>query len=478
MSADRRLPEIEQELRESIATGTPVDLRSGSPEADDPASYAAWQEWRNVPATLLIELLTEHAVGQRRPRALWLAGARITEEFDLRDAELLCPLLLLGCWFDEPVIFSEAQAVTVRLTGCRLPGLEAGQLVTRGNLELNAGFSTEGGVVDLLGAHVGGFLNFSGAILSNSDGPALFADQLTVTKSMICRNGFTAYGGVRLASAHIGGDLDFSGATVIEPEDRRNPALFADKVTVAQSMFCGDAFTAHGEVNLVGAQIGSNLEFIGATLNNRGGRALWADQLTVGQRMMCEAEETIDEAMIWRKPFTAHGEMNLLGAHIGSTLSFTGANLSNPDGFALTADHLTVTQSMVCRDEFTAEGEVRLPNAHIGGNLEFNGATLTNLDGCALQADRLRVDESMLCRDGFTAEGKVRLVGAHIGGQLQLDGATLITPEGPAISLNLETADVGTLILRPAAAPRRVNLALARVGALADDQTKPGSTDA
>jgi hypothetical protein len=70
---------------------------------------------------------------------------------------------------------------------------------------------------------------------------------------------------------------------------------------------------------------------------------------------------------------TAHGEVNLLGARIGGMLDLRGARLTNPDGYALIADGLTVAGSMRCCDGFTAQGEVRLAAARIGGQLHFTG---------------------------------------------------------------------------------------------------------
>jgi hypothetical protein len=46
---------------------------------------------------------------------------------------------------------------------------------------------------------------------------------------------------------------------------------------------------------------------------------------------------------------------------------------------------------MFCREGFTAQGEVNLLGAHVGGTLAFNGAALTNPEGAALSADGLRV---------------------------------------------------------------------------------------
>jgi hypothetical protein len=260
----------ERALREAIVAGRPVDLRTDQPRADGLARGAVWGRRRTVRAEVLAELLTQQGEGARRPRALLLAGARITGALDLTGLELVCSVLLLDCWFDEPVILTEAQAVAVRLPGCHLPALQAARLTTQGNLELNLGFTVKGDV-RLLGAHVGGQLDLSGATLTSPNGVAFYGDTLTVDQNMFCRAGFTAQGEVRLLGAHVGGQLNLNGATLTNPKGQ---ALNADALTVGQVMSCLEPFTAEGEVRLRAARIGAQLSFEGATLTNPDGVAL------------------------------------------------------------------------------------------------------------------------------------------------------------------------------------------------------------
>jgi hypothetical protein len=263
--------EPERAVWNALETGALVKLPLGAPTAEDPATGEAWGDDRQIRAQLLYQLLTG---GNRpedvRPRALRLAGARISGTLDLDGAELVCPLLLRDCWLDEPVTFAEARAVAIRLPGCYLPALQAEQLVTRVNLELDEGFTSQG-EVSLLGAHVGGVLSLMGATLTDPNGCALNADGLTVDGHMLCREGFTAQGEINLLSAHIGGSLDLRGATLTNPN---GCALNANRLTVDQSMYCGDRFTAEGEVSLVGVHIGGQLALSGATLTKRDGCAL------------------------------------------------------------------------------------------------------------------------------------------------------------------------------------------------------------
>jgi adhesin HecA-like repeat protein len=277
---------VEQELREAMLTGRPVDWRTGDSKADDPAHGAGWDAQRTIPATLLAELLT-NTEGPRRPRALRLAGARIIGQLDLEAAELVCELLLGGCWFAEPVILDQAQALSLQLPASQLPGLSADRLATRGSLQLGSGFAATG-EIRLRGAHIGGQLDLGGATLTNPDGYALAADGLTVDMNMFCGDGFAATGEVSLLGAHIGGQLEFRGATLTNP-DRH--ALSADELTVDHSMHCTDGFTARGMLHLVGAHIGGQLAFDGATLTNPNGPALQLQDLRAGALFLRDLTE-------------------------------------------------------------------------------------------------------------------------------------------------------------------------------------------
>jgi hypothetical protein len=515
--AREELTEPERAVWDAMEAGTLVELPLGAPAAKDPAKGAKWRQDRQVRAQLLVELLTGRAGPKdARPRALKLAGARVTGTLDLEATILVCPLILQGCSFEEGVNLNEAQAPAVRLPGCHLPGLNAKQLETRGSLELDHGF-TACSEVNLCGARIGGDLVFDGATISDPDGVALDASGLTVQHSMVCGDGFTAHGKVDVRGARIGGDLVFTGATLTNPNGY---ALMGAGASVSGAMICGqtlryhgEGLTAQGEVDLDGAHIGGSLSFVGATLNNPDAVALAMRWLTVEQSLFCS------------DGFTAHGGVNMIGARIGDILVFTGATLINPNGLALVAPGVSVGGRMFCGSSpdspagFTAQGQIRLINAHIGGFLTFRGASLANPGGAALIASGLTVDQELFCgtelravgevcldygrvkslvcsggtftasddglalsaeglvaahevrcADGFTAEGEVSFRGARIGAQLTFDGAALTSSNPDRSTLNLQELDAQVLILRPQAPPRHVDLTHAHVRVLVDPQ--------
>jgi hypothetical protein len=115
------------------------------------------------------------------------------------------------------------------ITNASGPALTAGAMHVAGSVLLNKGFTADGagerGAVRLTGARIGIQLECSGATITNSSGPALHGERLHVGGDVFLRGGFTAegegkQGTVLLTGAHIGGRLDCSGAVVVS---RSNP---------------------------------------------------------------------------------------------------------------------------------------------------------------------------------------------------------------------------------------------------------------
>jgi hypothetical protein len=151
------------------------------------------------------------------------------------------------------------------------PALDADSLQVDQDMLLTGGFAATGGgdsAIRLSGAHIGGSLECDGASLCNKSGPTLYADRLQVDQSMFLRYGFTAagsggYGAVYLVGAHIGGHLDCTGA---ELRNDSGPALDAYSLQVGQGMYLGGGFTAAGggkgaAVNLTDARVGGKFVF-------------------------------------------------------------------------------------------------------------------------------------------------------------------------------------------------------------------------
>lgn len=272
----RPLTEREQALLDAAEGGRPLDLSTGDPTHDDVVCGHGWGDDRTVRAELLYQLLAG-AGESSPPRAVVLRGARIGGGLNLESASLVCPLILQDCFFDAPVNLMDARAPVIRLTGCHMPCLAADQLETRGELELDRLTTT---VISLTNAHIGGQLGLDGAKLSGGGWP-----------------------------------LDLSGVTLRPSQDAapsapqlQGAALVADRLAVDQSMFCQEGFTAEGEVRLVGARIGGQLGFNGASLSNPGGVALRLNEASVG-------------ASLWlRLAAQPNGELDLTSMRVAGAL--------------------------------------------------------------------------------------------------------------------------------------------------------------
>lgn len=412
-SAHNGLNETELAVVEAATTNGMVDRRTGDPDVDKLTTAPSWDADRSVSAGLLTGLLTgDLDLDGARLRSVKLCGVRITGRLDLEGRKILCPVVLQDCYFDEAVNLHEAEAISIRLPGCHVPSFNARQLRTSGDVDLDKEFQAAGEVT-FYGAHIGGQLVLSGAVLANESGIALNADRLIVNDTMWC-DGISARGEFRLPGAHIGGQLTLSGAKLTT---KSGEALTAFRVVIDHDMICDD-ITVHGIIRLHGARIGGKLAFGEATFISESGTALLADGITVDQEVDF-------------KGFKTDGAILLTDAHVGG-LSFRGATLANKTGPTLIADEITVDHDMACDYGFTAQGEVRLTGAHIGGSLRLDRARIINRGGSALLADRLTVNENMSCR-GFSALGEVRLLGANIRAQLILDGAEVKNENGRAL---------------------------------------------
>jgi hypothetical protein len=189
---------------------------------------------------------------------------------------------LSDCLLGEGLVASNAKLPFLTLIGCRLehlaqPPLDAGRLTT-GLLVLDRAAITthcKHGAVVLRGAHLGQ-LDCSGATMRNDSGPALNAEGLQVDQNVFLRGGLEAVGAghrgaVWLVGAHLGGQLDCSGATT---RNDSGPALYAESLRVDQDVYLSGGFEAIGAgssdvtLNLQKVRIGGELQFAPARLEH------------------------------------------------------------------------------------------------------------------------------------------------------------------------------------------------------------------
>jgi hypothetical protein len=260
-------------------------------------------------------------------------------------------------------------------------------------------------------------------------------------------------GEVLLMDARIGGQLNCSGATLTNEGDS---AFSADGAEIGGFVFLNDGFSATGAVGLSGAKIGGALSCSGATLTNEGDNALFADG----------AE--IRGIVNLRGGFRATGAVWLLGARIGGSLDCSGATLTHEGDNALIADLAEITGSVQLTNGFSATGGVGLSGTKIRSQLNCSGATLTHEGENALVADGAEIGGEVFLSDGFNATGTVRLPNARIGGNLTCNLATLANGGDNAMFARGVTID-GALIFHNVSVTGGLDLFRARATTLHDD---------
>jgi sRNA-binding regulator protein Hfq len=282
------------------------------------------------------------------------------------------------------------------------------------------------------------------------------------------------YRGLNLSGMRIDADLDLNDAEIkfsltarkcafsgnILLRDAELQALYlvgclikrldGGRVRIRGAVLLRDGFKADGEINLRGATIGGTLECDGAQFSNANGTAFSAD----GAK--------IDGSVFLRKGFKAEGAVNLPRATIGGQLNCSGAQFWNANGTALFANGVKIGDDVFLRNGFNAKGTVNLLGATIGGQLDCSGAQFSNPTGQALVVERAKIDGSVFLPNAH-AEGEIDLLGATIGGQLNCSGAQFSNPTGEALVVQGAKID-GNVFLPNAHAEGEIDLMGATIG--------------
>jgi hypothetical protein len=270
-------------------------------------------------------------------------------------------------------------------------------------------------------------ISFSGSFVRSIN-----AECAKVKGTVSLSNGFSSEGEVQLLGARIGSNLDCGAGKF---RNATGKALRADRIRIRGSLFLRNAFSAEGEVRLLGAEVGGNLECNDGSFCNPGGSALSGDRMTV------------HGSVFLRDGFTAEGEVRLLGAQISGNLECGGGKFKNPGASALNADRISVKGNVLLHNGFVADGEVELPGAQIGNNFACDAGIFKNPRATALNGDSINVRGFVFFRAGFSADGEVNLLSAQIGDNLECDGGAFRNSGGNALTADRINVQ-GDILLR------------------------------
>lgn len=167
-----------------------------------------------------------------------------------------------------------------------------------------------------------------------------------------------------LATAASIPELGFSGSTM--------PQLEGDRLKVKGGIFLSNKFAATGEIRLLGAEVGGNLECIDGRFSNERGYAINADGIKV------------KGGVFLSDGFAAIGEVRLLGAEIGGNLTCSGGTFLNSSSYALNIDGAIIKDGLFLR------------------SAKFFGIVdLTTVYTCTLIEGRVGHEQATFLLDGF-----------------------------------------------------------------------------
>jgi len=299
------------------------NMDNDDPQNDPSKADTDWNEDRHIRAALIRWLCVDAQAKELvDPKGVQIYGAKITDELDVTFVAVPFPLGLF-----RSRLMADANFLCTRIPALNLGGtwtrfIRADQIHVSGSVFLRNGFHAEG-EIRFLGAEIGGDLSCVGGKFLNpaqsgvrDSGRALCADAIRVNGSVLLREGFHAEGEVGLIGARIGGDLDCGKGEFMNPATKEvkedGKALHADRMRVSGSVYLNRSFRADGEVRLIGADITGRVDCSRGEFKNptqagvsNSGIALCADGFNV------------NGALLLRGVLDAKGLVSLAAASVG-----------------------------------------------------------------------------------------------------------------------------------------------------------------
>lgn len=344
-----------------------------------------------------------------------LQGAYIEECLDLGGATLEHPVSLTHCLFECSPDFTDAQiSGALLLNHSKSPGFIAERLSTRSVMDLSHYHCS--GQMEIAGARIGGSLHLNGARLEGQGAWALSAGGMHVNGDVFLCGKFSATGDVVLLGARIGGQLNCSGNF----KGSTNGALVADAIVVGGGVFLVDEFKAEGIVRFVGAHITG--QFICR-------KARFEEDVKSG---LCATGLVMTGSVLLEQGFYAEGSVVFIGAQIdGDLICEEDAEFKGDETYSLLAARCVVTGKVRLGEGFHAHRSVNFTDARIATGFDGCGANFAGGNGPSLVLDRAQITGPLLLRNLVSSLSNASFVGAKVA-ELDDDESTW----GENIALN------------------------------------------
>lgn len=273
----------EAKMLRAAAEGTVADVadQEGDEKLTRESAWGCWEQWgehRKIRAEVLRWVLVDdEAAGLVHEHGVVIADALVEGKVDLYGTRALRIVNWQRCALPSGLLVADSHLQLLALDGSHVESIFGDRLRSEGGLLLRDGFVTSG-EVRLPGARIGGNLDFVGSSLAihpgdpNGGRVALFADGIHVAGGVFFRGGMKAKGEVRLLGAVIGADLDCCGCALESPrciDGGHRVSLNADGIRVKGTLFLSQSYSPQlrtimrGSVLMNGARVEGVLQMQG-----------------------------------------------------------------------------------------------------------------------------------------------------------------------------------------------------------------------
>jgi cytoskeletal protein CcmA (bactofilin family) len=357
--------------------------------------------------------ITPDAIKQIGPTGLELHGVAVVGLLDLSFVNFHFPLSFIGCTFDGRINLQNANLKRLNMSGSAVREIFASGVRVDDDV-LMGGLCADGPLV-FSGARIGGSFNFDRAKLMQepdaivaaepNKGDAIFADDISVGGHVFLRRGFSSGGSISFKSSRIAGNFECIQGRITQ-RDRNvaryanDNALWLENATVEGHVLLSRDLHVDGCVNLLGIEIGGNLECDGSEFLNDTRISLLAERAR------------IRGSVYLRHGFNALGCVHVLYADIGGDFDCTDARFSDTSNGALAADGAKVG------------GYARLTNVFAVGAVSFTSATFHSGLTCSGTFEAMG-EEPALSFSSASIAGQVTLQNLHVKGTVELVSAKI-----------------------------------------------------
>lgn len=388
-----------------------------------------------------------------------LFGARIVGDLDLNYIKFTAPMRLEECHLEGALFLEGSEATALALRNSAVKALNADDLNLLG--VLNAEGLHVQGAVSLRNARIAGDLVLSNSSIKQGD-TSLVLTRSEIDGNLYCTSSRFA-GKIDLQQIVVKGQSHFSatkvrysaegsspdlassivGARSIDELHETNVAATFNGADLKGGLFLTDDFKSYGEVSVLSARVGGQLDFSGAVLNGGGLRSVAVDRSEV-------------DGGIYFVSTQCNGLVSLPGARIAGQLNILSSSFSGRT-FSLNLDNADIGGDFLVRDGSTFVGGLSLASAHVGGITEFVHVSVESESSDAVMGLFASFDRGFAAQDRCTFAGGLNLHRSKIGGQFNL-AVTRITP-GPSGALMLDGATVdGSVYMQAVYASGEVRL--------------------